>query len=236
MKDIDTLIKESFYCDPATHIFEKCRIIKKVYAKNILGIYGQKLDACNLKIRYAARALQFIEQIVTELEHGEFIYLDDENRLKINFYAESYLIFIRATLDLVVSAFYVYRKGNSIDSFNDFLKKIKKDDTIIPENSREFWSYIIEDYKTEEYHTWIQTLVGREKGLSLRDMIVHKSIITIDTYIDDQGKGRIFIILSKNNFGNLLPWFKSIFGQTNSIIETIISDIISSEQNIINNG
>jgi len=237
MKDIETLTKELFYCDPTTNIFERCRIIKKEYPLNVLGVYGQKLDACNIKIRYAARALLYIKQIVNELEHGEFIYFDDENRLKMYFYAESYLIFIRSTLDLVVSAYFIYQTGKTnIDSFNDFLKKIDKDDSLILPESKEFWSYILEDYKTDEYYTWIHTIVGREKGLSLRDMIVHKSMVDIDTYIDERDKGRFYIILSNKDYGHVNPWLEGIFNHCSSIIDTIINDIVSCEQNIKKNG
>lgn len=237
MKNIETLTKELFYCDPLTHLFEKCRIINKEFSKKILGIYGQRLDACNMKVRFAARALVFIKQIVQELEHGEFIYFDDENRLKLSFYTESYLIFIRVSLDLIVSNYYIYLTGNTnLDSLNDFLKKLRKDESFLPDDSREFWKSILEDYSTEEYYTWIHTIVGREKGLSIRDLIVHKSIVDIDTYIDENDRGKFYIGLSKESFGHILPWLENIFDWSGKIIDNITNSIVSLERNISVNG
>jgi len=159
MKMPDQLVSELAFSDPSTHFFTDCRFINKPYGKRVLGVYGQRLDACNWKIRFAAKAYLGVQAIVAELEHGEFIYFDDESRLEMGFYTESFLVFLRACLDLAISAYYAYFTGKTdLDSFNDFVKKLNTAEWL-PESSREFWSVISEDYKTEEFYTWIQTLV-----------------------------------------------------------------------------
>lgn len=231
MKKIDTLANELFFSDASTHLFEKCRRINKDFPKNILGLYIQKLDACNIKVRFAARALVFIKQIVEEFEHGKFIYFDDANRLKLSFYTESYLIFIRASLDIIVGAYYIYLTGKTnLDSLNDFFKKIRNDNSFLPDSSKEFWESIWGDY--EGIYTWINLIVGKEKGLSLRDMVVHKSTVDIDYYIDENKRGEFYIGFSKKSSGNMMPWLEDIFNQSGTIIDRIKNDIIYLDSNI----
>ena len=237
MKDIETLTTDLFYCDPQTHLFVKCRKIGEKFDKKILGLYGLKLDSCNIKIRFAATALNNIKQIVKELEHGEFIYFDDENRLKLSFYTESFLIFIRTTLDLAVSSYYLYLTGDTtLHSINDFLKKIKKDNSFLPNDSKDFWNKILNDYEREDHYTWIHALVGRERGSSLRDIAVHKSRVEIETYIDEKDRGKFYIILLGNQEGHPVPFFGNIFSQCSHIIDKVINDICFLESSIQGNG
>lgn len=84
MKTSEALVTELYICDPVTHIFYDCRTINKQYDKRLLGIYGQRLDTCNVKIRFAAKSLLAVRKIVKDLKQGEFIYFDEENRLELS--------------------------------------------------------------------------------------------------------------------------------------------------------
>ena len=240
MKSAEELVSELYFSDSNTHYFNECRMIRKPYDGKILGVYGQRLDACDAKIRFAAKAYIEIQRIVDELEHGEFIYFDDRNRLDMNFYAESFLIFCRASIDLAVSGYYTYFAGKTnLDSFNDFMKKTgrsqqtQQDIEWMPSDSKDFWQGVYEDYSTEEYYTWIQSLVGTNKGLSLRDLVVHKSNVIIDTYIDDNDKGRFYIGLTSDRMEHTMPWLEHIFNWVQQILRQIKLDIIESEKTIV---
>jgi len=179
LKTPEILATELYICDPATHVFYDCRTINKQYEKRLLGIYEQRLDACNVKIRFAAKSLLAARKIVKELEHGEFIYFDDENRLRLSYYVENFLIFSRASIDLAISAYYLYLSGSkNLDSFNDFLKKLSKGIGVLPVKSKEFWSTVCKAFEAD-YFTWVHALVGKEKGLSLRDLVVHKGTVEV---------------------------------------------------------
>jgi hypothetical protein len=231
MKTPHELASELWYSDPSTHIFNECRTIKKEYEPRILGIYGQRLDACNIKIRFAAKSYLAVQEIVGALEHGEFIYFDDENRLEMSFYVESLLVFLRASLDLAVSAYFAYFTGNTkLDSFHDFVKKVGNGIDWLPENSEPLWLAAYEDYASKEHFTWAHVLVGREKGLSLRDMVVHKSNVLIDTYIDENDRGRFYIGLTRESMGGIMSWLEHVFDWTHKIIVMIEQDIVDAEK------
>jgi hypothetical protein len=93
MKSPKELVSELSFSDPSTHWFADCKRISKPLDNKVLGVYGQRLDACDSKIRFAAKAYLAIRRIVSELEHGEFVYFDDASRLEMSFYTESLLIF-----------------------------------------------------------------------------------------------------------------------------------------------
>jgi hypothetical protein len=103
VKEPSVLISELSYCDPTTHIFFDCRMIKRPYDIKILSLYGQRLASCNMKFRFAAKSYIEVISILNDLEHGEFIYFDDESRLKVLFYGESLMIFLRASLDMAMN-------------------------------------------------------------------------------------------------------------------------------------
>jgi hypothetical protein len=231
MKTVQELVCDLSYSDPGTHIFGECRRIKRAYEPKILGIYGQRLDACNVKIRFAAKSYLEVQDIVGELEHGEFIYFDDASRLNMTFYVESFLIYSRAALDLAVSAYYTYFTGDTnLDSFHGFVKKIPGEVDWLPDNSKRLWSAVHKDYNSEGCYTWIHALVGTEKGLSLRDLVVHKSNVVIDTYIDENDKGRFYIGFTRDSMGHIVPWLDHIFNWTRKILLTIKRDIVNAEK------
>lgn len=193
MKDPLLLVSEFSYRDENTHIFRECRIIKKPYEMKILGLYGQRLDSCNLKFRFAAKSYLKCLSVLHDLEQGEFIYFDDKSRLKMSFYLESLLIFLRASLDLAISSYYIYFTGKTnLDSLNDFLKSVEKFVTWIPNESKEYWRNLNAQYLSPE-NEWVLALAGTDKGMSLRDIAVHKSNIEMETGIDENDKGHLYI-------------------------------------------
>ncbi len=237
MKLPEELTSELYFSDPKSHWFAECLLVKKPLERKVLGVYKQRLDASDSKIRFAAIAYLNIQKIVAELEHGEFIYFDDENRLKMHFNTESLIIFLRASLDLATSAYYTYFSQNTnIDSINDFLKKIgkgrknKAEIEWLPSDSQDFWFDVYGDYSTEEYFTWIHLLVGRDKGMSLRDLIIHKQNVEVDTYIDDDDKGHFYIGLTKDSMGHVNPWLEHIFQSVQRLLDRIRDDIINAEK------
>ena len=152
MKSPKEILSELFFCDSSSHYFAECLQVTKPLEAKVLGIYSQRLDACDMKIRFVAKSYLEVEKIIRELQHGEFIYFDDESRLSINFYTESFFIFLRATLDLSISAYHAYfNEKTSMDSFNDFIKQVgkiqEKEDqsTWIPAKSLSFWSNLGSD-------------------------------------------------------------------------------------------
>jgi hypothetical protein len=236
VKDPLELVSELSYCDPTTHIFHECRLIHKPYELKILGAYGQRLDACNMKLRFAAESYIELKRLLDELEFGEFIYFDDASRLKATFYLENLLIFLRASLDLTMSAYYIYFTGETkLDSFNDFLKKLKNGIDWLPNTSKEYWKGVYKDYTSENF-TWIQALVGREKGMSLRDLVVHKSLIELDTLIDEKDKGRFYIKLTRDSIGCAKPWIDYLYWSVVDTIEIMKRNIVEAEQQKAESG
>jgi len=237
MKSPEELVSELSFSDPTTHYFAECRQVNRPLDNKVLGVYGQRLDACDSKIRFAAKAYLAIREIVSELEHGEFIYFDDASRLDMSFHTESLLIFLRASLDLAISAYCAYFSGKTnIDSFNDFIKKVGKgqqaqtESDWLPINSRKFWADIYEDYASEEYYTWVHALVGKDKGMSLRDLVIHKQSVVVDTYIDENDKGRFLIGLTKNSMGHIMPWLEHTFEWVQTVMDRVKNDIAVAEK------
>jgi len=230
LKTPEALVTELYICDPVTHIFYDCRIINKQYGKRLLGIYEQRLDACNVKIRFAAKSLLAARKIVKELEHGEFIYFDDESRLGLSYYVESFLIFSRASIDLAISAYHLYFFGSgNLDSFSDFLKKLPERIGTLPAKSRRFWSTVYEAFEAEHF-TWIHALVGKEKGLSLRDLVVHKGMVEVDTHADDDHRDKFYIGLDRRNEDYLLLCLNEIFDWIQKIVDRIRKDVLDAEK------
>lgn len=235
MKSPKELVSELYFSDPNTHWFAECLQVKKPLDIKVLGVYKQRLDACDMKMRFSAKAFLAIQSVIKKLEHGEFIYFDDAGRLEVNFNVESMIIFLRAALDLAVSAYSAYFSSKTnIDSFNDFIKRIGKGQIEKPEwlpvQSQAFWLGVYEDYESEEYYTWVCLLVGRDKGMSLRDLVIHKQNVTVDTYIDEDDKGRFYIGLSKDSMGHILPWLEHIFDSVQRTIERVKNDILNAEK------
>jgi hypothetical protein len=239
MKSPEEILSELFFCDPSSHYFAECLQVTKPLEAKVLGVYSQRLDACDMKIRFAAKSFLENEKIIRELQHGEFIYFDDQSRLSMNFYTESFVIFLRAALDLSISAYDAYfneKTSTSIDSFNNFIKQVSKiqekedQSTWIPANSLSFWSNLFQDYALEEGYMWLHALVGKSKGRSLRDLVIHRQNVYIDTWIDDNDRGRFVIGLTKDSMGYVMPWLEHIFESSQKVIGKVKEDILASEE------
>lgn len=106
------------------------------------------------------------------------------------FYFESMIIFARNVLD--VSA-YIYSDllwNQRMDSFNKFLKKLKKsEDTIF----KELKQYYFDSEKDEM--SVLKLLCGSEKGRALRDIIVHQANVRMEyyEYKQEAEKERLFL-------------------------------------------
>jgi hypothetical protein len=221
------MLNELWFCDPTTHIFYEVLEQKKVTDPRTVGIYRQRLDASNLKLRFAVQALREVTAVVKELEHGEFIYFDDANRLKAHFGLETFVVFLRAALDMAIGGYAVYFSGNTdIDSINDVFKKWPP--SWISERNRVAWESIKAAYDRETF-TWIHSLVGRDRGMSLRDLAVHKGIVSIDTVINDAGRGRFVITLDKETLAPANPWLEAVFRHVHQFILALRAQIRDAE-------
>jgi hypothetical protein len=218
---------ELWFSDPTTHFFLEILGPRAIGDKRTYGVYRQRLNAANLKLRFAAHALQNIASIVRELEIGEFIYFDDASRLKVSFNLEAFVVFMRAALDATVSAYATYFTGkSSIDSVNDVIGKWPVDWVSPP--YRAVWDGLKSEYDSETFN-WVHALVGRDKGMSLRDLVVHKSILFVDTIIDDRDKGRFVLALDKETVGPLVPWVETIFDRTSQFVAALRDQIQDAE-------
>lgn len=207
---------DMWFSDPTTHIFYEVLDQKRRTDPRAVGVYRQRLDASNLKLRFAVQALREVTAVVRELEHGEFIYFDDANRLKAHFGLEAFVVFLRTALDTAVGGYAPYFSGKTdIDSINDVLKKWPP--AWIPERNLIAWEGIKAAYDSETF-TWIHSLVGRDKGMSLRDLAVHKGIVSIDTVIDYADRGRFVITLDKETVAPAGPWLEAAFHHVHQFI------------------
>jgi hypothetical protein len=160
-----------------------------------------------LKLRFAAYGFEQIKKYVSEIENGEFIYLDDRTRLMLSCHFESLVIFLRAALDMGISAYSIYFSGKTnLDSFSDFIKNVKKKIDWIPSHSLEFWEGIVTKLESEPTH-WTNWLMVKEDGISVPDKSVHKGTIPIKTHINDNDKGCIVVDYNKHEMTYLPSYF-----------------------------
>jgi hypothetical protein len=145
MRPAEDLLSELWFCDQSTHIFAAIREPRKTMDAKLLGIYRQRLDAANVKFRFAAWSLRQLHRLVADLEHGEFIYLDDGDRLRGSFFLEAFLVFMRAAVDTTISAYYAYFASKTdLDGLHDVLKQASKGPAEwMPERSRGFWAELV---------------------------------------------------------------------------------------------
>lgn len=229
MKDNSTLLSENYHIEPENQIFYECYAIDKKLEEKAYNIYRYKLEAADVKLRFATLAYDEIKKITNQLEIGEFIYFDDFNRLKMSFYLESFLVYSRAALDLSISSYYTYFQGTTnLDSLNDFIKKIKRANEWLPMFSKPLWTELVNEYDSENY-SWVKALVGATSGVSLRDKVVHKGSILIDTIINESDKGCFILHLNSKEISYLIPWLINTSAQVNLYLSTIKNDIIMTD-------
>ena len=117
-----------------------------------------------------------------------------EDEIEIVFYAESLILFSRASLDILstflgkilLEPFMKVR----VDSFNKFIKNIYK---IENESLTKFKKLF--DVENESDFSWLKVLCGSEKGRAVRDQIVHQKNLNVyySEYIDGSEKEKCFV-------------------------------------------
>jgi hypothetical protein len=227
------LLEELCYSDPATHLFADIRRVRKPLGSRTLGVYGARLDAANFKVRYAADALVRLLKILDGLGHGEFIYFDDESRLAAHAALESFLVFLRATLDLVTAAWWAYHTDQiGLDSFHDLLKKLKQGVAWAPltnaDGSPTLPGKIVDDFESDAI-TWLDAVVGKAKGMSLRDLAMHRSVLELNPMIDERDKGFIAITLSSDSIGEATAWTLHVYESASRFVLFVRSSIQADE-------
>jgi hypothetical protein len=75
-------------------------------------------------------------------------------------------------------------------------------------------------------------LAGSDKGMSLRDIAVHRSVIEIDTAIDDNDKGYFDIKLSRGRYRHAKTWITLVYQEAENLLDLIGQDIINAEQSL----
>jgi len=221
----EKLISEDFDIQPENRLFSSCDTLLQLNDKRIQGRYTQRINGCDLKLRFAAYAYEQIKRYSLEIEHGEFIYLDDKTRLMLSYHFESLVIFLRAALDMGISAYSIYFSGNtSLDSFSEFIKKVKSKQPWI--TSREYWEEMITRFENPTTH-WTNWLIGKDSGVSVRDKSVHRGVIPINTYINDNYKGFITVDYDRHEMTYLLPICSELFYETHAVLQKIKCEIQS---------
>jgi len=221
------MLDDLWFSDPTTHIFHEINDPRGLQDRRVLGVYRQRLDAANLKVRFAAQALEDVEGIIRQLEHGEFIYFDDASRLKASFNLEAFVVFLRAAIDTTLCAYAAYFTGKTtFDSVNDVLSKWPV--TWIPPERLGPWEELRAAYDSKSF-TWIHALAGREQGMSWRDLAVHKTTLAIDTIIDEKDRGKFVIALDKETFGPAGPWLKNIFDEALRFVLVLMNQVRAAE-------
>lgn len=232
------LVDQLWFSDPSTHLFHQVRTVRKQLDRRTLGIYGSRLDAANQKIRYAAEALVRVLRIVSELTHGEFIYFDDRSRLAAHEALESFLIFLRASMDLITAAWWAYHTDTTnLDSFHDLLKRLRAGVQWAPvqlDGTPTYWGELIAMFDSADF-SWLSALVGQSKGQSLRDIAVHRSVLELDTIVNDQDKGVFVLALGKDSVGQADAWLASIYEQAMGFIVRVRQNIADHEHALDSN-
>jgi len=233
MKKAEELVSEMWFCDPSTHLFTEIRIVRKSLQPKTLGIYGSRLDSANLKLRYAAEHHLRLLSILKGLEIGEFIYFADEDRLAAHASLEADLVFLRASIDLVASAWWAYHTDTTnVDSINVVLKKIEKGIPWIEEltdASQIYWNSLAKMHRSDQFN-WLSALVGSYRGQSLRDMALHRTALEIDPIIDDRDRGLFSLTLDAESKGPAIDWLNTIFSEAGELIQRMHDDILIAEE------
>jgi hypothetical protein len=218
---------EMWFSDPSTNIFYDVLEQTRHTDKKLVGVYRARLEASDLKLRFAGRALDDVTAVIDELEHGEFLYFDDTNRLKAHFGLAAFLIFLRAALDTAVGGYGAYFSGKTdIDSINDVLKKWPP--KWLPTANEAAWGDIKSAYDSADY-TWVHALVGRDKGMSLRDLVVHKGTVSIDTIIDENDRGLFVVHVGREAQAPAKLWLTDIFDRAHRFILSLRDQIRAAE-------
>ena len=99
------------------------------------------------------------------------------------FYFESMIVFARNVLDVVAFVYSDLFFEQRMDSFNKFMKKVKKS-----EDFKQYYSRVEEEFT-------LRVLCGTEKGRALRDIIVHQANVHLEyrEYKENSEKEHLFL-------------------------------------------
>ena len=108
---------------------------------------------------------------------GLRLFLSFMGKTGLLFYFESMIVFARNALDVAVFVYSDLFFDQRIDSFNKFVKKVKKSENPLLEDLKQYY------IKAEEGEvSTLRLLCGSEKGRSLRDIIVHQANVHMEYY------------------------------------------------------
>lgn len=136
-------------------------------------------------------------------------------KTKLLFYFESMIVFARNALDVAAFVYSDLFLDQRIDSFNKFMKKVKKSENPVLEDLKQ---YYINAEKGEE--STLRLLCGSEKGRALRDIVVHQANVHMkyDEYKENSEKEHLFLEV-KNAAPIDIDFFMSYF--TQDVIEVL---------------
>lgn len=137
-------------------------------------------------------------------QNREFPALIWEEEIELLYHLEAMILFARSALDLGACVFSSFLSSSisqpSVDSFNDFSKRILKtaDDSIseLRDALRE-----LED----DEDSWYRLLCGTSKGRSLRDKIAHQTIVHIDYRPIRPNSDKEFCHVIMDNYWHAVP-------------------------------
>jgi hypothetical protein len=66
--------------------------------------------------------------------------------------------------------------------------------------------------------------------MSLRDLVIHRQNVIVDTYVDDDDEERFFIGLTRDSMGHMMPWLEHIFRWIQIVMDRGKSDIVVAEK------
>jgi hypothetical protein len=232
----EELVSELWFSDPSTNLFAAILSPRKSLAPRTLGIYADRLASANQKIRYAADALMRLRRMIGDLSHGEFIYFDDRSRLEAQAALESFLIFTRATLDLVTAAWWAYKTDTTkLDSFHEFLKTVQREGLswapLRIDGAITLVGQLIGDFASDSF-TWLSAVVGQAKGQSLRDLAVHRSALQLDAGQDERERGRIVLALDKSTECDADAWMVAVYENALRFVWHAVADIEADEAEV----
>ena len=139
---------------------------------------------------YAKSKFLEIQEDFESTQNMDILALYGMGKTELLFYLESMIIFARNALDIVA---YIYSDlffDQRMDSFNKFVKKIKKSESSVLAELKQFYNELEEDEMSA-----LKVLCGTEKGRALRDIIIHQANVRIGyyEYKKDSEKERLFL-------------------------------------------
>ena len=131
------------------------------------------------------------------------------------FYFESMIVFARNALDVAAFVYSDLFFNQRMDSFNKFMKKVKKSEDPLLEDLQQYY------IKAEEGEaSTLRLLCGSEKGRALRDIIVHQANVHMEYYEYKENSEKEHLFLKVKDAAPIdMDFFMSYF--TQDVIEIL---------------